>query len=418
MQEEKEIQKISIATIIIGLAGFFNSLYALILHIQNLMQPGHGAFCDINTKITCSSVIGSQYGEFASIPLGSYGMAYFILILSAAIKISDITLKQLAKLEFFLGLVGFIFVLVLFSISFFILKKLCPTCSFIHIITVIYFALKIKNLFLTKQQSTPNSGDAYLRFLAVGLCLGIPPLAAGLIAPIIIDKFFPAASKKNQVHLDINKVRDVSQKEVQPNKENLIEKMMTFNKTNYVGNGEDYRRGLDSAKVVVQVFSDFGCPHCKDANAPMMQAQKDVGLDKVVLVYRFYPLTNKCNPTVSSDGWYPYSCILAEATRCAGSQGKFWEFKDWGFSGQEWTDEKRAQQFSLSGLKEKAKILGMNSDEFGQCIERNIELNKIKEDAELAKKLDIKGTPLILINGHEYTGAHSVESFTHAFQGY
>lgn len=131
MLEKNNSLKINIPTIVIGILGFFVSLYALILHIQNLMQPGHGALCDINATFNCSSVIGSSYGELASIPLGSYGMTYFVIIISAAIlpKISTVTKKQHAFLEFLIGLVGFVAVVSLFYISHSILKTICPTCT-------------------------------------------------------------------------------------------------------------------------------------------------------------------------------------------------------------------------------------------------------------------------------------------------
>ncbi len=145
-----------------------------------------------------------------------------------------------------------------------------------------------------------------------------------------------------------------------------------------------------------------------------MQAQKNIGLDKVLIVYRFFPLSNICNPNVPSPGWYPYSCSLAEATRCAGAQGKFWEFKDWGFSGQAWTDEERAQNFSLPGMQQQAKKLGLDVNLFTQCVTGHLELQKIKNDATLADKLKIKGTPFILIDGKEYTGPHMLEDFEKA----
>ncbi len=410
-------EKISIISIIIGFLGVFASLYALILHIQNLMKPGHGALCDINAAINCSSVIGSSYGELAAIPLGSYGIAYFIILICAAIlpKISYITPKQHAILEFILGFIGFISVIVLFYISHSILKTICPTCSVIHILVTIYFVLKIIVLFKRRKlpKSPSQNSDYLIRFISICICLGLPPLAAGLIAPIVIDNFFRPHNVTAEI---LNKASEKIPSN--PTLQAAKAKLINFNKTNYVGDGEDFRRGSDNAKIVVQMFSDFGCPHCKKANDAVEQAQDIIGQDKVLFVYRFFPLSNKCNPYVPSAGWYPYSCSLPQASRCAGAQGKFWEFKEWGFLGQDWTDEKRAQSFSTEGMQEEAKNLGLNMNEFSQCIANGIELNKIKEDADLANKLKIKGTPFILINGEEYTGEHTTDAFTKAFQRY
>lgn len=419
--------RVSVPTVIIGAIGFFVSFYALVVHIQNLMKPGHGSFCDISANFNCSAVIGSSYGELASIPLGAYGMTFFVIMLSAAFlpKFSQVTRKQLARLEFFIGLIGFISVIALFYISHVILKIICPTCSIVHILVSIYFVMKFVRLFNSRNMfkvNTTNS-DYFIRFLSVCICLGIPPLAAGLIAPIIIEKYFitPKTSPVYKIEGTIdnpNHTSTLNESKSFAENTKLKELFMTFNKTNYVGNGEDYRRGSDSAKVIVHIFSDFGCPHCREANEPLMQAQQNIGFNKVLVIYHFFPLTNKCNPFVPSEGWYPYSCILPQAARCAGVQGKFWEMKDWGFSGQDWTDEQRAQKFSLSGLKEQAKTLGINADSFAQCVESGVELNKIKDDAALAEKLKIKGTPLIVINGQEYAGPHTVKDFTKAITSY
>jgi uncharacterized membrane protein/protein-disulfide isomerase len=412
--------KISISSIVIGVIGFFVSLYALILHIQNLLQPGHGALCDINSTFNCSAVIGSSYGEFASIPLGSYGMAYFIVLISAALlpKISVITKKQHSTLEFILSSIGFLTAISLFYISHFILKTICPTCTIIHLLVVIYFVIKGVDFFKTKknfkESALPSGSDYLIRFMAICICLGMPPLAAGLIAPIVIDNFFPSYKfiNKEKVLTKINTLAAASESA----SADLNKQLSSFNKTNYVGNGEDYRRGNDEAKVVVQMFSDFGCPHCKEATTALLQAQDQVGLDQVLFVYRFFPLSNKCNPYASSEGWYPYTCTLTQAARCVGVQGKFWEFKEWAFSGQDWTDEQRAQSFSMAGLKEEAKNLGVNADLVEQCIEKGLELNKIKDDATLANKLKIEGTPLILVNGKRYQGPHTVENFVQAIR--
>jgi protein-disulfide isomerase len=182
-----------------------------------------------------------------------------------------------------------------------------------------------------------------------------------------------------------------------------------------VGNGEDYRRGDDNSKVIVQVFSDYGCPHCKTATDAIVKAQDIVGLDKVLFVYRFFPLSNQCNPYMSFSGGYPYSCSLAEATRCAGQQNKFWEFKSWAFSGQYWDNQERAKSFSLAGMQSYVASLGMDVNAFTFCVENHVELQKLKDDAVIANKLNIQGTPLILINGTPYEGAHTGEAFVQAF---
>ncbi|APJ04258.1 vitamin K epoxide reductase family protein [Silvanigrella aquatica] len=414
---ESYLNNLNILTIILGIAGFFVSLYALAIHLQ-LSTKGGAQICDFNSTVNCSNVIGSSYGSFAAIPLGAYGMTYFAIILSASFmpKLAKVSRKWLAFWEMIIALVGFVVVGILIYISYNILKMICPTCSIIHGIVTLYTIQKIVQFFKSKNEPNLPKNDSFLRLMAVSLCLGIPPLAIGLISPLFAH-YFIKETPANQSNASNNTTNSNN-----PDPSNLTpahppeSAMLTFNKTNFVGNGEDYRRGDDNAKVIIQVFSDFGCPHCRIATDAIIKAQDTVGHDKVLFVYRFFPLSNKCNPYIPGEGGYPYACSLAEAARCSGQQGKFWEFKAWAFEGQTWSDSERAQKFSMEGLKVQVTTLGMNAESFAQCVQLDTELPKIKDDAALANKMGIMGTPLIVINGIQYDGPHSPDAFMQAFQ--
>lgn len=405
---DNNIKKINIFSVILAVLGFCVSLYSLIVHLQVTLKSGGKQLCDINEAVSCSAVVGSSYGEFASIPLGAYGMTFFTILLSAAVmpKMTHITRKWLAKLELMLAGVGILSVLILGYISYFKLKLVCPACSIVHLTVVTYAILKVIQYLKVKNENTTSANDAFIRFMAVALCLGIPPLIIGLVAPVLVPYF--ASSDKQEITSNIPAPTNSPSLEQQSN-------LLSFNKTNFVGNGEDYRRGSDEAKVIVQVFSDFGCPHCRIATEEMNKAQDAIGLDKVVIVYRFFPLSNKCNPYIPSEGAYPYGCSLAEASRCAGQQGKFWEFKSWGFEGQNWNNSQRAENYSMEGMKNQIAKMGLNVSAFEQCMNSDVELQKLKEDAGIANKIGIEGTPLIFINGQKYVEGHNAESFMKAF---
>jgi protein-disulfide isomerase/uncharacterized membrane protein len=418
-QSSQYLSKINLITVALGIIGFFVSLYSLAIHLQLGLKSGP-QICDFNSTVNCSNVIGSSYGELAAIPLGAYGMTYFAIIVSAAFmpKLARINKKWLAFWELIIALVGFASVCTLIYISYFILHLVCPTCSVIQAVVTLYTILKIYQFIKTRKEKDLPKNDAFIKLMAVSLCLGIPPLAIGLIGPMFAPYFFSSKDKPTQAQTNPTPANQAVTKipeKAATNDPDIKSPMMSFNKTNFVGNGEDYRRGDDSAKVIIQVFSDFGCPHCRVATDAILKAQDTVGLDKVLFVYRFFPLSNKCNPYVPGEGGYPYACSLAEAVRCSGQQGKFWEFKAWAFSGQSWDNSERAQKFSLDGMKTQATALGMNADAFAQCVQSDVELQKIKDDAAIANKMGIQGTPLIIINGEQYEGSPSPDAFSQAF---
>ena len=408
------VKKISKFTLLIALIGFGVSLYALILHIKNLLSPGGGAFCDVSATINCTSVIGSRFGEFASIPLGAYGMAYFAILFAALLtpKFATITKKQLATLELIIALLGVVVVGILMIISYGILKLVCPTCSVIHALVVLYTVLKLYQFFKARKEEAstqlekPSMNDALTRFFAMAICFSIPPLMIGLMTPFIVSYI---GNKSSNTPTSTQQFTRKIEKKMQVD-------LRSFNKTNYVGDGEDYRRGNDHAPVIVQIFSDFGCPHCKTANEALIKAQDIVGEDKVLLVYRFYPLSNECNQFIAGKGFYQYNCSLIVAARCAGQQGKFWPFKEWAFSGQEWTTQERDKNFSPEGLKSAAEKFDMNVKEFSECLKSDSESQKIKNDIILANQLNIQGTPMIIINGKEYQGPLEADIFVKEFE--
>jgi protein-disulfide isomerase len=153
------------------------------------------------------------------------------------------------------------------------------------------------------------------------------------------------------------------------------------------------------------------------ASEDIQAAMSAVGEDRVLFVYRNYPLSNKCNANVGSEG-HAYACDMAMAARCAGSQKKeaFWEFKTWAFSGIDMSPEDQAKQFSLEGFSAQAKKLNLDVSRFDACLKDKVEIAKLQEDIEFGKKMGLTGTPLIVINGRKYTGEQGPRGFTRAFR--
>jgi protein-disulfide isomerase len=73
--------------------------------------------------------------------------------------------------------------------------------------------------------------------------------------------------------------------------------------------------GVKNAKVTIVEFSDFECPYCIRAYSTVKQILS-VYKNDVKFYYKVYPLTNI----------HPNSEKAAEASLCAGDQGKFWEW--------------------------------------------------------------------------------------------
>lgn len=86
-------------------------------------------------------------------------------------------------------------------------------------------------------------------------------------------------------------------------------------------------QGNNNAKITIIEFSDYQCPFCErfftQTEGQLKKEYIDTG--KVKFYYRDYPLSQI----------HPGAQKAAEAARCAGDQGKYWEYHDLIFQNQQ-----------------------------------------------------------------------------------
>ncbi|MGA8541429.1 MAG: thioredoxin domain-containing protein [Terriglobales bacterium] len=144
------------------------------------------------------------------------------------------------------------------------------------------------------------------------------------------------------------------------------------------------RLGPENAPVQIVEFADYECPYCQKVNEDLARIREQFP-NQVSLVYKDFPLP-----------MHPLAAKAAVAARCAGAQGKFWQYHDALFQ------DKRLQ---TSDLKQEAATLKLDTAKFNQCVESGEQVPGVKKDAEEAKRMGLQGTPSFFINGHFMTGS-------------
>ncbi len=148
------------------------------------------------------------------------------------------------------------------------------------------------------------------------------------------------------------------------------------------------RLGSEKAPVQIIEFADYECPYCQKVNDDLRRLREQFG-DQVSLVFKDFPLPS-----------HPLAARAAEAARCAGAQGKFWEFHDALFQ------NKRLQ---TSELKLQARTLKLDTASFDKCLDGGEQIAVVKKDAQEARRLGLEGTPSFFINGHFMSGSIGYE---------
>jgi protein-disulfide isomerase len=140
------------------------------------------------------------------------------------------------------------------------------------------------------------------------------------------------------------------------------------------------RLGPLDASVQLIEFADFECPFCGSFHKTVETARKRYS-NQVALTYVHFPIPG-----------HRFAILAARVAECANDQGRFEPMYDQLFEGQD--------QFGLKPWEDYAAAAGVPKlGAFDACIKSTDPIPRVEEGKALAAKLDVKGTPTVIING-------------------
>jgi protein-disulfide isomerase len=143
-------------------------------------------------------------------------------------------------------------------------------------------------------------------------------------------------------------------------------------------------RGDPGAPIKIVEFSDFQCPHCKHAQPALEQILGE--FPQVKLYFKNYPISRA----------HPYAQLAAQAAIAAGKQGKFWQFHDKVFKGDQ-------EKESPVDLERYARELKLDIGKWKKDTEAAAD--KVNRDRADGERANIDSTPTFFINGRRFHGA-------------
>jgi len=166
--------------------------------------------------------------------------------------------------------------------------------------------------------------------------------------------------------------------------------------------------GNDNAPILIVEFGDYQCFFCNkffhETEPAILENYVSKGLVKIV--FKDFTIIG------------PDSINAAHASHCAEDQELFWEYHDILYNN--WTGENNGWA-SSANLRVFAQQVGLNVDEFDNCMIDNIHNNRILASNADARALGIGGTPHFFVIGpdNEITrlpGAQPYEVFEKLFE--
>ncbi|MFA6918661.1 MAG: thioredoxin domain-containing protein [Patescibacteria group bacterium] len=143
--------------------------------------------------------------------------------------------------------------------------------------------------------------------------------------------------------------------------------------------------GNPSSTLVIVEFADFQCSVC-EAEFSAIRGFVTKHQDEVLYIFRNYVVIDE------------NSNLLAQASLCAGDQGKFWIFHD-----------KLYTNFgsinSTADLQNLVQSLGLDWNKMGACIQSGKYVSQVSQDSIDGQNLGIVGTPTFFVNGKKLEGA-------------
>ncbi len=176
-------------------------------------------------------------------------------------------------------------------------------------------------------------------------------------------------------------------------------------------------KGDANAPIKIVEFSDFLCPFCSRVNPTIEEVMKAYP-GKIQLGFRHKPLPI-----------HPAAPAIHIASMAAQEQGKFWEFHDRAFAGQQEVQKAAEAKFKTkkpASREEMEKVMEQIGKDIARKWAQEVKLDMAKFDADIKKpefaarlNADIQfaddngggGTPSFFVNGVSVVGAVPIDEF-------
>lgn len=159
--------------------------------------------------------------------------------------------------------------------------------------------------------------------------------------------------------------------------------------------------GNPEAPIVVKDFSDFRCPHCKDAWATLTPKIIENYVNAGQVRLEFIPVF-----VTGEEALY-----AGQASYCAAEQEQFWPYHDKLFQRQ------GRDEFNIANLTSFAADLGMEEQDFRDCILSGKYAQQMQDNNAEFQRTGGTGTPTFIVGDELVGGAVGFDEMKKIIEG-
>ncbi len=335
-----------------------------LLHIDymvNYSADPYKSFCNVNETFNCDAVAASPFSHIFGVPvalIGTWANLFLMVFLFAGQKFYTGLLKSIFTYVFALYAVGCV---ALALVSFIFVPALCFVCMIYWAISIATFVYLVM---ISKKEIFPLSS----RFMDMMKSIWDKKILTAVLIIVFLLPLICAHFYFTQLGCDS------------------------------IGSGaiccENYNKktheaflGRKTGKVQITVYTDFECPWCKKAHdyvTDLMERYEK----QIRFVRKDFPLDMACNPNIKQP-FHQNACLAAYYAKCAGEQGKYWEYHD-----EVYENQKTITQEKLVAI---GQGLALDTEGLRACAESKEIRKSVRGEIEEAMFFGITGTPAFRI---------------------
>jgi len=369
---------------------------ALVFEFHGITFTAADAVCSKGSGINaCTVVSSSRFAVIKGVPLikefpvaaGGFLFYGFILIW----LISGLLKKESGRtgfIMFYIALLsGLALVInfILYLISVFIIKFVCPLCLITYISTIVILGASLLYYMLIKKtkgytiMTTKN-------FLKSNISI--------LVFSLIIS-FSASAGINEGARLMARNSETVSYEDRLDRAVRLYERAEKIN----ISSKDTPFLGKKDAAVILTVFFDYTCSHCRGEVFFLEELVKKYP-DQVGVVFKFLPLNGDCGSLAGGrNNNYSDACIGAAGALCAYRQNSFMEFTRDIFN----LYHDKNQKITDEAVLKSAEKLKLDKSSFEKCFNSDEVKKFITGEYRESERLGIGSTPTLYMNGRLLT---------------